>query len=330
MNLPFFIARRYFFSRKIPNVIHIISGISLLGIMVVSFALITILSAFNGFEDVVNRLYNTFDSSVKIIPAKGKYLLPDSAKISEISKIRGITAMSGVIEDGALLIYHDRQAFCTIKAIEPSYLHSMHIDSMVFLGDAVLHEDHRDYTIIGAGIAGKLNIAGADELHPIQVYVAKKGKMTILNPENALNMKNILCSGIFSVQQDFDNKYILMPIDFARELLDEPNKVTSIEINLDSTANINKTIERISYIMGSDYQVLDRQHQQPVLYRVMKIEKLAVYLVLSFVLLIAIFNLIGALLMLAIEKKKDMAVLISMGGNSALIRNIIFFEGILL
>ncbi len=330
MNLPFFIARRYFFSRKISNVIHIIAGISLAGIMVGAFALITILSAFNGFEEVVSKLYNTFDSDLKISPVKGKYFEPDSAKMVQIRKLPGIAAVTPVIEENALVKYREKQTIATFKAIDPPYLRSTGIDSMIFLGEPVLNEDDVDFTLVGAGVGSKLGLQGYDENYLVQIYVPKKGEHTVLNPEKAFNRKGIFCGGIFSIQQDFDSRYLLLPISFARELVQEEKKVTGLEINVKADDNVEKTGKQVAEILGEDFKVLDRYQQQPLLYKVMRSEKLAVYLVLSFILLIAAFNLIGALLMLAIEKKKDMAILMSMGATPKLIQNIIMLEGLIL
>lgn len=330
MNLPFFIARRYFFSRKISNVIHIIAGISLAGIMVGAFALITILSAFNGFEEVVSKLYNTFDSDLKIAPAQGKYFQADSAKMQQIGKLKGIASITPVIEENALIKYREKQTIATFKAIDPQYLRTTGIDSMIFLGEPILTDEDVDYALVGAGVGSKLNLNGYDENYLLQIYVPKKGEQTVLNPEKAFNRKGIFCSGIFSIQQDFDSRYILLPISFARDLVQEPTKVTGLEINVKDDGEVEEIGEQVSQILGNDFKVQDRYQQQPLLYKVMRSEKLAVYLVLSFILLIAAFNLIGALLMLAIEKKKDMAILMSMGATPKLIQNIIMLEGLIL
>ncbi|RYD77185.1 MAG: ABC transporter permease, partial [Sphingobacteriales bacterium] len=330
MNLPFFIARRYFFSRKISNVIHIIAGISLAGIMVGAFALITILSAFNGFEEVVGKLYNTFDSDLRITPVQGKYFLPDSVKLLKIRKLEGVTALTEVIEENALVKYREKQTIATFKAIEPKYLASTGIDSMIFVGEPVLTDKNIHYTLVGAGVGAKLNLQAYDDTNPLQVYVPKKGEQTVLNADKAFNRKGIFCSGVFSIQQDFDSRYILLPIDFARDLVQEPQKITSIEVNIKNDDDIEDISESVSQLLGKGFKVADRYQQQPLLYKVMRSEKLAVYLVLSFILLIAAFNLIGALLMLAIEKQKDMAILVSMGATPKTIQNIIMLEGLIL
>lgn len=331
MNLPLYIARKYFFSKNISNVIHVISLISILGIFFGSAALIIILSAFNGFESVVGKLYASFDSDLKIIPVSGKYFSPDSLTMNKIKGIQGIKAISPVIEENALFRYRSNQCIGTIKAINPDFIHSSGIDSMIVAGNSNLMEDTISYAVVGGGIAYKLNLRGYDEMHPIQVYVPRKGvEISSLNPENSLSEKNIISGGIFSIQQDFDQKYVLMPIRFARELLDENKGVTALEINFKDKNKVADAQQMIQQILGSKFQVLDRYQQHPSLYKVMHVEKAAVYLVMSLILLIATFNLIGSLLMLALEKQKDMAILLGMGARSGMVKRIITFEGLLL
>jgi lipoprotein-releasing system permease protein len=304
----------------------------MLGIMFGTMALIIILSAFNGFEDIVGKLYGSFDSDIKILPVSGRYFVPDSVKIAQVAKLANIKAITPVIEDNALLKYRANQAYCTYKAINPDYIKSTGMDSMILPGgEDVLYEDSLSFAILGGGVSNKLDIHGHDELHPIQVFVPRKGvEISTLNPENALKQQEIIYGGIFSIQQDFDTRYIIIPLQFARDLLEESKAVTSFEINLKDKTQVGAFQEKVKKIMGKDFKVLDRFEQQPSLFKVMHTEKAAVYLVLSFILLIATFNLIGALLMLALEKRKDMAILLSMGAKPSLVQQIITFEGLIL
>jgi lipoprotein-releasing system permease protein len=330
LNIPLYIARRYFFSSRISGVVHIIAIISMLGILVGSFALITILSSFNGFETVVSKLYNTFDSDLKIKPTSGKYFHLDSQAISAINHLSEVQAFTPVIEENALVKYRDRQTIATFKAVDPDYLKTTGIDTMVLAGQPSIYDNGVNYALVGAGVGSKLNLGASDDMSPLQIFVPKKDVKVILNPEVAFNRKNILSGGIFSVQQDFDNKYIVVPIRFARELIEDSVGVTSYEVNLRDNASLSSISDKIQQIVGPRAKVLDRYEQQPMLYKVMHSEKLAVYLVLTFILLIAAFNLVGALLMLAIEKQKDMAILISMGATPKLVKDIILMEGVIL
>jgi lipoprotein-releasing system permease protein len=185
MNLPLYIARKYFFSKKISAVIHIIAGISMIGITVGTFALIAILSTFNGFEEVVSRLYNTFDSDLKVTPVKGKYFSIDSTRLEQIKNLDGVLAITPVIEENALVIFRDKQTIATIKALDPAYLHSTGLDTMVYLGDTFLVDQGVQYGLLGAGVASKLGAPGFDNDYPLQIYVPKKGQRVILSADNS-------------------------------------------------------------------------------------------------------------------------------------------------
>lgn len=340
MNLPLYFARKYMFSKKISNVIHVISLVSLIGVTVGSFALIVVLSVFNGFEDVVVSLYNSFDSDFKVIPGKGKYF--DPAKdvpgikskeefLSQIEETGGVKKATLVIEENALVKYEKSQTIARLKAIEPSYLYSMGLDSMVVMGKAALKKDGAPAAILGAGIAGKIDMNYYSEWSPVNIYIPKKKKTGfVMDPRRAFHRKRITPGGIFSIQQDFDEKYILVPLDFIRPLVEEKTGVTAVEINLTPGTSPGEVREKIEMLMGEGFEVRDRFQQHAWLYQIMRSEKMAVYAILTFILLIAAFNLTGALLMVAIEKKKDLAILKGMGASGRVIRNIIFFQGILL
>jgi lipoprotein-releasing system permease protein len=303
----------------------------MIGITVGTFALVAILSTFNGFEEVVSKLYNTFDSDLKVSPATGKYFSIDSATLVKIKKLKEVHAFTPIIEENALIIFRDNQkSVATIKALDPSYLHSTGIDSMIYLGDSFLVNGGQDFALVGAGVASKIGLGGYDDETPLRIYVPKKGQRVILSADKAFSVKNIYGAGVFSVQQEFDSRYVLVPLSFARDLIQEPERMTSLEINARNDDDVPALKEKIKALLPAQLKVQDRFQQQPMLYKVMKSEKLMVYLILSFVLLIAAFNLIGSLLMLAIEKQSDMATLLSMGATPKLIQNIILYEGLIL
>lgn len=332
MNFPLFIARRYFFSRKISNVINIISGISLVGVMVGTFALIVVLSVFNGFENVVISLFNSFDSDLKVTPATGKYFHPDSASYLELSALDEVAGITPVIEDNVLIRYDESQEIATLKAVQPHYLRTTGIDSMIFAGESRLEIEDRPVALLGSGVAAKLGVNIHNEFTALQVHVPNKAhKPTFtLTPTQPFRKENLYPAGVFSIQQDFDAKYVLAPLGFARELMDEPERATAIEINLWDEDDLSDVKEKVQALVGPDFVVQDRFEQHALLYRIMKSEKLAVYLILSFILLIAAFNLIGSLIMLAIEKRKDVAILKSMGADSSIIRKIFLYEGMII
>lgn len=331
MNFPFYIARRYFFNFKLPGVINLISLISLLGVTVGTFALITVLSVFNGFEHLVVGLFNSFDSDLKIIPAEGKYFEPEEARYDRLAKLENILGITQVIEENALLMYGDNQSVATIKAVEPEYLRTTGIDTMVYVGSGNIMDEGLPHALLGAGVAAKLGVNVYNKFSSVQVYVPDKevSANLLLNPTKAFNRENIYPGGVFAIQQEFDTKYMVVPLSFARTLLKE-NRLTAIEINLANEDDLKNMRGRVQDIVGEGFIVKDRFQQHEILYKVMNSEKLAVYLILSFILLISAFNLIGALIMLAIEKRKDMAILKSIGAGSSTIRNIFLFEGMLL
>ena len=344
MNVPFFIAKRYFFSSKVSNVIHLISLVSLVGVTVGSFALIVVLSVFNGFEKTVLSLYNAFDSDLRMKPKKGKYFDPalaggyDSASskganavLKTVKSWEGVVDASYVIEENVLVKHEQRQAIATIKAIDPGYLSSMGVDTMLYSGEPVLNVKDRPMAIVGAGIARQLGLNAYGQKQDLTLYTPKNQPMRFrLDPTEAFRQRTAGTSGIFTIQQEFDDKYLVLPLAFARSLVNEPQRATALEVDKRATI-ANETIERkLKALFGKRFEVKNRYQQHATLYQVMRSEKTAVYMILTFILLIAAFNLIGALLMLAIEKKKDMAILKAMGASAAHIRNVFFYEGLLL
>ena len=344
MNFPFFIAKRYFFSSRVSNVIHLISLVSLIGVTVGSFALIVVLSVFNGFEQVVLSLYNSFDSDMRMTPEKGKYFDPakaagrDSASqkasqalLRQVKSWDGVVNCTYVIEENILVKNQNRQAVATIKAIRPDYLSSMGVDTMLYSGEPVLKVRDDAQAIVGAGIASQLGLNAYSEQNEIGVYTPKSNPGGFrLDPTSAFRQRQVGTSGIFTIQQEFDDQYLVLPLSFARELVAEPHRVTGLEIDHTENASVQGIQQKLKALFGKEFEVKNRYQQHETLYQVMQSEKTAVYMILTFILLIAAFNLIGALLMLAIEKKKDMAILKGMGASAGLIRNVFFYEGLLL
>ncbi len=330
MNLSLFIAKRYFFSKKISGVVHLISGISLAGITVCSFALIVILSVFNGLEETISKLYNIFDSDLKVVPIKGKYFHLSREQINNIKKNQYILGASEVIEENAVLKYGDKQTIATFKGIDPPYLRTMKLDSGVSNGSTVIRDGEYNYTLVGSGVAARLKLQGKDDFRQIEVYVPGKGEINILEPDNAFNHRGIYPSGRFSTVQEFDDHFIIVPLSFARMLEDRPKEMTSFEIKAKNDKYIEQIRKDIAVIVGPNYKILDRYEQEPTTYKVMKSEKFFVYLILTFIMLIAAFNMVGGLLMLTIDKKQDLMALLSMGATQHTIRRILFYEGLLL
>lgn len=330
MNTSFYIARRYLFSKKSHNIINIISGISVLGFTIGTMALIVILSVFNGFESVVVTLFNSFNAEIQITPREGKTFEVNTLQEEEIKNIPGVVYLTDVIEENALLKYQDKQYIATIKGVSSDYNKMSGLDTMVIDGEFVLQSDSNNYAVVGQGVAYNLGLSLNDYLNPLEIYVPRRESTSMLNPLEAFNSEVVFTSGIVSVQQEFDIKYVLIPIRFARKLLDYGNEVTSVEIGLEPGSDVDDIQNEIEKIAGERFTVKNRFQQQELLYKIMKSEKWAIVLILSFILLVATFNIIGTLTMLILDKKKDIAVLWSMGADKALIRKIFFAEGMMI
>ncbi len=325
----FLFSKRYLFSKKSRNAINIITLITATGFMVCTAAMIIILSALNGFVGLVVSLYSTFDSDIKITPIHGKIIHAQNATIDALRNNENIAFFNEVIEENVLLKYNDKQTIATIKAVSDNFVEATHLDTMVRDGVMMIN-DSFPYCTMGGGLAGKLNINLNDEFSTMQVYVPKREQFDPLNPENSFNDKKIIPTGVFSIQQEIDEKYVIVPLRFARNLLDYSDEVTAIEILTKPNTNIASMIKGIKQEIGPGYNVTSRAEQHQSLYKLMKIEKWVAFLILAFILLIVSFNLIGSLLMIVIEKKKDFSILHAIGMPLHKIKNIIIGEGLLI
>lgn len=330
MNLPFTFARRYLVSKKSSNAINIISWISVAGIFVGSLGLILVLSVFNGFEGLVISLYNTFNPDFVIEANEGKSFTPDSSKMAALSSVDGIKAVSSVIEENALLTYGEFQYIATVKGVEDNYGAVSGIDSAMYEGMFLLEHGNEEFAVLGVGIEQSLGVNYEDPYGFLTIYIPRKGTTAVINPEDAFNRGSLKPAGSFAIQSEFDSKYALVSLGFMRRLAGYPTEVTSLEVSIKPGAESSTIQQQIQSIMGSGYSVKNRLQQNETLYRVMKTEKWAVYAILTFILLVAAFNIIGSLTMLVIEKKKDISILKTMGAGESLIRKIFLSEGLLL
>ena len=330
MNLPFKIARRYLFSKKSTNAINIISYVSMGGMMVCTAAFILILSVFNGFEGLVISLYDTFYPDVKIEAAEGKVFTISDEKLEELKNIDGVLAISKVLEENALLMYSNRQSIAKVKGVDENYVKVTGIDTSMAYGDSfVVSLEDREFMVLGSGIDQALQVSLKDPLNQISVFMPKRGKKSSFIPLDDFRKREIMSWGVFAIQDDFDNQYSFAPIGFVRNLLQYDDEISALEVGLKSSANKSKAINQIQSSLGGDFNVLSKYEQNAFLYRIMNIEKLAVYLILSFVLLIVAFNMIGSLSMVVIDKKQDISILKTMGATDGLIRKIFLMEGVM-
>jgi len=327
VKLSVYIAKRYLFAKKSRNAINIISGVSVAGVAVGTMALIIILSVFNGLEEMVNKIFNTFDPDLSITAAEGKVFTPDSTALLRLSEINGIYAYSLTLEDNAALRYGDRQYIASIKGVDDGYKNVTHIDSSMWEGEFRLKTtSDQPRAVLGLGVARYLGVS-VNFVNPLIIYVPRRTGGNNINPENALNKKFIFPSGIFEIEQEFDSKYLFVPLDFCRELLEYENEISSIEIRLKdylSEPSVRKEVEKI---FSKKFIIKNRMEQQDIFYKVMRSERLAIFFILTLIIIIASFNIIGSLTMLIIEKERDIEILKSLGADNNLIRKIFIFEG---
>ena len=330
MNLPVFIAKRYLFAKKSHNVINLISGFAVIAVATGTMALIVVLSAFNGLENLVISLFNSFDPDIKITAKTGKTFDHNDFPIEELKKLEGVAFYTEVLEESALIKYRDQQYIATIKGVGADFVKMSGVDSMMTDGQFVLEEHERSFAIVGQGIAYSLSISVNDLFNPMTIYVPKRGVKTSINSTDAFKLKKIQAGGIFSIQKDFDVEYVIVPINFARDLLQYDSEVSAIEIGVTKGADTEDIQQQITQIIGEDYHVNNRYQQHAFLYKIMKAEKWAVFLILSFIAILAAFNSVASITMIILDKKKDIGILGAMGAESQSIKKIFLTEGLLI
>ena len=330
MNISLYIAKRYLFAKKSHHAINVISAISVCGVALASLALVCTLSVFNGFQDLVATLFTAFDPQLKITATNGKVFDANGECFTTVSQMPEIEVYSKSLEDYAMVQYKGKQTMVTLKGIEDNFRELTAIDSILYgRGDMVLHDAVVDYAIPGVDVTSSLG-TGIRFLDPLEVYAPKRGsKINVANPSTSFQTAYLHSSGlIFAVnQQKYDASYILTSLSFARDLFQYDTEVSSIELKLKEGSNIYKVQKKISQSLGEDFQVLNRYEQQADTYRIMEVEKLISYAFLSFILLIACFNVIGSLSMLIIDKRADVVTLRNLGADDRLISRIFLLEG---
>ena len=310
------------------NVINIISGVSISGVTIGTFALVVILSVFNGLDFSIKSLFSAFDPNIKITnTVKGMSFELNDINIESIKKIAGVSTATPVVEEEAFLMYGNRQYFATIKGVPTNYNEISRLDSSsITSGQFLLEANHIPYALVGQGVAYYLSV-GLTFNEPIHIYTLKKGTKGRPTLENTFNHSTIYASGIFANQQEIDSKYILVPISFAQELFQMNSRISAIEIELTKGTSEDDIKAEISRMLGNNFAVKTQFEQHELFYRVMQSEKWAIFFILAFILIIASFNILGSLSMLILDKKADIAILQSMGANQKLIRTIFLFEG---
>ena len=330
MNLPFYIARRYLFSKKKHNAINIISGISVCGVALATLALVCTLSVFNGFQDMVAGFFTAFDPELKITIREGKVFEPQGAAFQEVRSLPEIGVWTETLEENAMVQYKDRQAMAIIKGVEDNFEELTSIDSLLYgAGEFILHDSIVDYGVMGVELISELG-TGLQFVDPLQVYAPKRNvRVNMANPSASFNRDYLFSPGVVFVvnQQKYDARYILTSLSFARNLFNYDTEVSAVELKLKPGADVTAVQRKITRILGDEFVVLDRYEQQADVFRIMEIEKFISYLFLTFILAIACFNVIGSLSMLILDKREDVETLRNLGADDRLIARIFLFEG---
>ncbi|MCP9770852.1 ABC transporter permease [Lacihabitans sp. LS3-19] len=326
MNLPFFVAKKYFLSKKKRSFINFISIISMLGIALGLMSLIIILSVFNGLEDLNRQIFKAFDPDLKITSTVKKGFYPNSDLIQKIKTTPGVDFVTEVYKDKALARSKDAQMIVVLKGVDSTFTKNTEMKKSLIEGSMVLKNGGRPMAYIGGGVYSILDLSVEDYLRPLVILYPKNQKINVLNPEDNINQTTVEVSGVFNLEQQYDN-YVYLPLETVEELIESPGKRTSLEITLKKNANVDLVKSELKKFLGKDMQIKDRDEQNESLLKAIKIEKFFIFIALFFIIGIASFNIFYALSMLVIDKKDDIETLSSIGASKSLIRNIFLAEG---
>jgi len=330
LNLSLFIAKRYLISKKSNHAINIISWISIIAISLTTAALVIVLSAMNGLTGIVADLYNAIEPDLKITSVNSKYILNRVDIDRQIKLIPEINTVSYSLEENALIKLDDKQAVVNIKGVDANFKNLTRFDTVVKEGEYRFEYNNQFYGVFGKGIANKLGINVNDFISPISIFAPKRGKFKGINPDDAFTKINVSPAGIFSLNDDFDYKYVLIDLKAAQTLFDCGEEINMIEINVKDKSNMDEIQKQLKNSLGENYSVKNKYEANDLLFKTLEIEKLWVFLILSFILIIATFNIIGSLTMLIIEKKKDIKTFYNMGADQQFIKSIFMKEGLLI
>ncbi len=298
----------------------------MLGVAIGTMALVIVLSVFNGLGSFISDLYNSFDPELKIIPATGKSFLLSDFPIHKLDSINGIEGVTQVIEENAYAKYRDEEMIVTVKGVSDNFLKEQRLKNSIVEGKLKLTDDGNNFCVIGRGIEYTLNISSLNDMYPIQVVYPKR-HTDLLDPLTSVNRMDIMPAGVFAIEKEFDEKYMITSLKFAENLFDYQDRRTSLEIMLKDPGDVKKIQSQIKKIAGSKYEVLNRDEQHASLIKAIKIEKLFVYIIISFITAVAAINIFFSLNMLLIDKRKDIAILQAMGTTKNAIKNIFLKEG---
>jgi ABC-type lipoprotein release transport system permease subunit len=329
LSFTLLVAKRYFFSKRKQHAVNIITRISVAGIMTGTAGLVIVLSVFNGFSNLVSNLYDAFDPDIKIVPASGKFFPVNDIDLHAVSKTNGIKAVSFSLEESVLVKYNEKQAVAVLKGVDSSFDRVSEMSDYLIDGNWSSADQQTD-AAIGAGLAYVLGLTPEDLFHHLQFFFPDKDVNHTLTPEEAFRTGQAKATGVFQIQQEFDNSFVIVPLDFIQELTGNEQKASSLEVALDENADLNRVKEQLSVITGNTFKTLDRKEQHVFLFKIFRSEKFAIYLILGFILLLSSFGIIGSLSMLMIEKKNDIKTMQFLGADVNSLRKIFLLDGILL
>lgn len=330
IRVPLFFALRYLFSKKSVNAINIISIISIVGIFVSTAALVIVLSFYNGMENFILSMNSKFSPDIRIEAAKGKTFFPENPIFQKLAADPAVKNYSETLEDKALIQFEGKQIVGMIKGITPESLQKQSKDHILHIGKFAIQTDSIPYALIGPQIQTNLQVPISEFSNMVELYFPRKeAAVNNINPLEDFNIRSISVNGILTFEPEFQN-LVLVPIDFARDIFGEDKSISAIELYLHESKDVYKLQKEIQKSLGEDFQVRNREEQNPILYKTIKSEKWIVFFILTFIGIIAIFNIIGSLTMLVIDKKEDMKILQHIGANKSTIENIFFYEGIMI
>lgn len=327
MKLPLFIAGRYLFSKRKKNFINIISVISVLVVAIITAALIVVLSVFNGLEELLRSLNNSFDPPLKIEAVVGKSFELTDELLDEIGAVRGVELVTEVVEDFAYVRYRDANQLVTLKGVSDNFIDQHRIDENIVAGDVALHRDGVPLALVGMGIRNTLSIDIGESLHAMHIYYIRNAESATVDPSRLYTQRRIYPGAVFSIIQNLDDNYIIVPLDFAVDLLDYGKRRTSLEIKVASEDETDQVQAALQQTLGDGFNVLNREQQHKDLYKLLRMEKLFAFLALALLLCIGSINIFFTLMMLALDKKRDVSILAAMGAQLKTIRNVFLLEG---
>ncbi|HLT80905.1 MAG TPA: FtsX-like permease family protein [Cyclobacteriaceae bacterium] len=327
MKLPLFIAGRYLFSKRKKNFINIISIISVLVVAIITAALIIVLSVFNGLEELLRSLNNSFDPPLKVEAVAGKSFEVTDALRDKIKAIEGVDVVTEVVEDFAYVRYRDANQLVMLKGVSENFIEQQRIDENIVIGDVALHRDGVPLAIVGMGIRNTLSIDVGETLHAMHVYYIRNTQSATIDPSRLYTQKRIYPGAVFSIIQNLDDNYVIVPLDFAVDLLDYGDRRTSLEVKVTNEGLTNRVQAQLQQVLGDGFRVLNREQQHKDLYKLLRMEKLFAFLALALLLCIGSINIFFTLMMLALDKKRDVSILAAMGAQLKTIRNIFLLEG---